>query len=161
VADRAQSKALIGADYLYAPDQDWWNCFQYLSDAAHAIFLLPAARGGTFKEIMWLKDQNLLSQCVFVMPETISETGVHAGMKVSTALKIVEWHPVDHAREWTAAQEAILAEAKLLLPDYQAPGAVFTLDGNGRIRAQAPLRLGSAIFKIAKLRKAIKVVLVR
>ena len=120
MADRAQSKALIGADYLYGPDQDWWNRFQYLSDAAHAIFLLPAACGGTFKEIMWLTDQNLLSKCVFVMPETISETGVHAGMKVSTALKIVEWHSVDHARERTAAQEAILAEAKLLLPDYQA-----------------------------------------
>lgn len=157
--NREQAKAVVGADYLYGADQDWWNRFQNLANTSKLIFLVPSARGGTFTEIAWLKNQHLLSKCVFIMPETISATGFHAGSKVWVALKYVEEQSFDHTLEWHAARQAILEQTKLVLPDYQTDGALFTLDEAGNVKSMARLRLARTLFKVAKLRRALRAVL--
>jgi hypothetical protein len=65
-----KDREIIGADYVYHGN-DWGDVIRRLATDARNIFVLPGLGTTIDREITWLRDQPLLSKCVFIMPETI------------------------------------------------------------------------------------------
>lgn len=154
--NRPQAAAIVGADYLFGADADWKATFHRLAAEATLIVLLPPERGSTLSEIAWLKEQDLLSRVIFVMPETVDRDGRYAATTLpGQTLTVREERFVDHAAGWATARAAVLAQTGLDLPVYQPSGALFTIDRTHGVRQLEPLALSGSLFKVAKLRRAV------
>jgi hypothetical protein len=157
--NRPQDKAIIGADYLYGADQDWFTRFQRLANNATLIFLLPSSHSGTLEEVAWLVEARLFQKCIFLMPETVTGSGIQGSSFVPSTVTETDDLFIDHAPEWEDARRAVSEKTKLRLPEYQEYGAVFTMDDSGVVRRLEALRLSRFVLKVVRLRRAIKRVL--
>jgi hypothetical protein len=141
---------IVGAERLFLPDENWWPSFQKLASRAVNIFVLASYRLGTLGEVRWLIEQDYLENCVFIMPETPFREGL---------AEIEESHrEVDHAAEWQMAADAVKMEAGITLPPYDRRGAMFTLRADGSVSVIVPLNLSSTLFRVARVRKAVRAV---
>jgi hypothetical protein len=155
---RASEADIIGADRLYLPDTGWWPTVEKLGSLAANVFVLPSHRQGTLQEIRWLAEQGHLTKCVFVMPETPSGRGLQFAVKIPKTVTITADREIDHAPSWRIAAEAVNKETGVRLPAYDPRGAVFTVHADGSVRAAHPLDLSRTLFRVGRLRKAIRAV---
>jgi hypothetical protein len=154
--NRAQEKSIIGADYLYGPDQDWFVRFQELAINAKLLFLLPSARQGTLDEVEWVIEKRALEKCVFIMPETVTGTGWQASSAVPSTVRVYEERIIDHAPEWKETRAAVLQRVNVPLPEYREDGALFMLNARGGVRRLERLGLSHSMWKVLRLRRVIK-----
>ena len=120
----------VGAGRVKVEEQSWQRDFRKLAGHAIGVLVVPSYRSGTKWEIEWLKEQGLLSRCIFVMPPKL------------------EFGGIDIDAEWTRAVEE-LQHMGLQLPDYDKKGALVRLDASGREEAREPFDLHS--FEAVKL----------
>src|SRR5262249_35293636 len=129
-----------------------------LAEAACILFVLPGVGPTIDKEIKWLQQQRMLSKCVFIMPETITDNGVKSAVTVPSTVKITEYRAIDHRGDWATAQTT-MQSLGLNLPGYQPEGALFSLDDTGQVKSISPLRLARTLLKVRRLRKALHQIL--
>lgn len=103
----------VGAARIKVADSDWQADIQQLISYAGGILLIPSAHEGTRWEIQHLKEQNLLSKTVFIMPP---------------ANRQFDW-PL----RWKQASES-LRGLSIVLPEYQPRGLLFTIDSAGHLK---------------------------
>jgi hypothetical protein len=149
-----QYTKILGADYVYHGNE-WEDVVRRLARAAQVVFVLPGVGTTVDKEIKWLREERLLSRCVFIMPETMTGKGWQFYTAVPSTVKRTDYCDIDHSADWAAAQQAML-ELGLALPDYRPEGALFTLRDEGRLNALAPLHLAGTPWKVRRVRKALE-----
>jgi len=140
-----------------------WQCeFQKVTSEALNIFVTVANDQGTLRAVRWLIDQDNLAKSIFVMPETPTATGVHFGNWLPELPVTIGWtessEEIDHAPRWQRAVEAFRKETGITLPPYDRRRATFTLRDDGSVHAIAPLNLSRSVFRVAKVRKAVRTV---
>jgi hypothetical protein len=154
--NRIQEKSIVGAGYVYGPDEDWFARFKTLASNARLLFLLPSTQKGTLEEVEWVFANQALEKCVFIMPETITGRGWQSSVSAPTTVKVYEQRFIDHAPEWEMTRAAVFERTRVSLPDYREAGAVFTLNSRGGLRRLEPLGLSRSLLKVLRLRKQIK-----
>lgn len=148
-------RSIVGAGRVYFGDGEWWDNVRVLARHASAIVVIPSAHDGTLQEIRWLHEERLLPKCVFVMPAMPSDGGWHVHVYGSSTVQIKNDTTADHAALWSAARVAIRDATGIELPPYSTSGALLGLDAEGRVVTSTRLDLGSALFKVRTLRRAL------
>lgn len=109
-----------GLLWLEGDDADWQANATRLAEGARAILLAPETTDGLVTEIRLLRDHGLLDRTIVKMlplPQDSWNTS----------------YPDRHARvdAWQRAQAGLAVE-DIALPDYDARGAIFRLDADGK-----------------------------
>lgn len=150
-----KEESLVGAGRVYFRDNEWWDRLRMLARHANAIIIVPSAHEGTLREIRWLHQERLLLKCVFVMPPTPSKGGWNVYVQSSSTVSFETYSAVDQATLWSEASAALRDSPGFELPPYDERGALLDVDADGRVIRVAPLGLGSALFKVRRLRRAL------
>jgi|GEM_PF-6770819 len=58
----------FGPGRIESHDKDWFDVFKDLATRASLIMMMPAYSEGTFQEIKWLYENDMLHKCRFIMP---------------------------------------------------------------------------------------------
>jgi len=109
----------IGAGRAFLDEEEWREGFRNLASVAERILIVPSANEGTLWEIAWLKENNLLDKCLFIMPPESLFQYLLA---------------VDMSALWDTARSALLDKG-ITLPEYDEDGMFFTLDSGGNVAA--------------------------
>jgi hypothetical protein len=120
----------IGAARILDGEASWKADIQMLLRRAAGVLVLPSAHEGTKWEIQFLKQENLLSKCVLLMPPRTRQ--------------------FDWRSKWEQAAQA-LQQYSITLPEYNERGLLFTLDEAGKV---ADARVFS-LFQRRSLRKSV------
>jgi hypothetical protein len=104
----------IGAGRIETSDSDWQREFVTLAEAADAIMVIPATSEGTRWEIEYLKENALLTKCVFVMPPGA----------------------FDLATEWDEAIEKL----PVWMPRYSNNGMLYAVNSEGQCQDSTDLK---------------------
>jgi len=124
-----QPGEMLGAGRIAASDEDWRAKFYALARVAHLIFVVPSHKSGTKEEIDWLRQNDYLGKCVFLMPPKFSKS------------------KLDAAKCWNQATAVLAASDTVRLPPYTYRGQIFRLGPDGSIREARTLRGLSALQK--------------
>jgi hypothetical protein len=123
-----------GAGRILTGDEDWQSKIIPLMQAARIIFIIPSHRPGTLWEINHITENRLLEKCIFIMPPE--------GAVRWTRGPEQDWQYdeplVNQSGDWETTRQT-LEELGLHLPSYEQTGALFTLDGSGRLDQYAEL----------------------
>ncbi len=152
-------RSIVGAGRVYFRDDEWWDSLRLLAKSANGIIIVPSEHEGTLKEIRWLHEERLLSKCVFVMPPRPGQGGWYVNVHGSSTVHIKDYAAPDPAQLWSTARAALRDSPGIELPPYMSEGALLALDAEGRVVKIQPLALGSVLFKVRRLRRALVPVL--
>ena len=61
----------IGAARIKTTEEDWQATFEVLANAASGFIVVPALSSGTWWEIKWLVDHNMIPRTVFICPQAL------------------------------------------------------------------------------------------
>lgn len=153
-----------GAARVTVSDDAWRETVEALARRAEFIVMVPLSRPGTMWELEWLKQSNLLSKIVFIMPEIPHETpsGVvswqesadrifDAGVRVYEASA----HMLDWQKEWLET-ERVTRNFGLQFPPLAAVGAVYTMNpSTGAVKDIVPLALTTLARRTSYLRTSV------
>ena len=112
---------LVGASRVETSDEEWQPLFILLAARARGIFLFPGSSTGSLKELLWLRDDNLLSKTVCLQPPS------------GTNEAVIE-------ADWSQIRSNLLKE-QFALPEFAANGSIFTLTLSGPVGQAWPLPL--------------------
>lgn len=150
-----QGEIIGGASRLVSTDSEWKTTVEILAEHAKSILIVPSNHEGTLWEIELLKEHNWLSKSIWIMPETISQTGFNAGV-VSIVPRIYrKWGYYIYPPIWNQATEAV-KKLNIELPTYENKGMIFMIDQDGKTCLFQPLALSKTSNKVRRLRKAIR-----
>jgi hypothetical protein len=113
--------ALVGASRVETSDEEWQPLFILLAARARGIFLFPGSSTGSLKELLWLRDNNLLSKTACLQPPS------------GTNEAVIE-------ANWSQIRSNLLKE-QFALPEFAANGSIFTLTQSGAVGQAWPLAL--------------------
>ncbi len=99
----------FGAGIIWARDIEWFHVFKNRAKKALLIFVLPSYHKGTFREIAYLKEEELLNKCLFIMPplNALSDGISTQDFWEKTAIK--------------------MKKIRITLPEYSPSGGIFIL----------------------------------
>jgi hypothetical protein len=112
---------LVGASRVETSDEEWQSLFILLAARARGIFLFPGSSTGSLKELLWLRDNNLLSKTVCLQPPSGANEAVIEA-------------------DWSQIRSNLLKE-QFALPEFVANGSIFTLTLSGAVGQAWPLPL--------------------
>jgi hypothetical protein len=108
----------IGVGRVRTSEQDWREAVKKMAPAAQNVLVVPSAKEGTKWEIEYLKEQGLLSKCVFIMPP-------------SRDIEIVQ--------DWKSS----IGKVPVEMPPHDPAGLLYSVNANGQIVKTAPLSVGT------------------
>jgi hypothetical protein len=118
----------IGVGRITTPDAEWQRDVQKLAHAAQSILVIPSNHAGTQWELNYLKEQNLLSKSIFVMPPDSSDEIVSNWNRSSTQVPI-----------W--------------MPPYSGKGMLYTVNPDGKLQTSELLDVRTTAALIARIKK--------
>jgi hypothetical protein len=107
----------IGAGRIETDEENWWDRFIILADAAEKIVIIPSYLSGTRREIEWLKAEKKLHKCIFLCPPA----GVSAGLNLKS--------------DW----DRTILESNIKIPAYALGGKFFRVDDDGELVREVPI----------------------
>ncbi|MCU0285600.1 MAG: hypothetical protein MUF15_04290 [Acidobacteria bacterium] len=98
----------IGAGRLLSTEENWKQIIQIMARAFGRILVIPSDRPGTKWELQWLKNEQYLDKCYFLMPPQ------------------PEYDKINMNEYWTETANNLI-DIGILLPPYDPKGQIFTL----------------------------------
>jgi hypothetical protein len=153
-----------GAGRVTTSDDHWRETEEALALHADFIAMVPLPRPSTMWELERLKQRDLLSKVLFIMPETPQETPGGVGSSQETDDRIfdagvrrfeAEAHMLDLAKEWLKV-ECVAGGFGLEFPPLAAVGALYTMNPTtGAVKDIVPLALSTLTRRISYLRTSV------
>jgi hypothetical protein len=153
-----------GAARVWVSNDSWRETVEALARQAEFIAMVPISRPGTMWELEWLRQSDLLSKVLFIMPETPRETpsGVVSMQETDdqifdagTRIYKASVHSLDLSKEWLE-MESVARKFDLEFPPLAAVGALFTVNPTtGAVKDIVPLALSLMTRRITYLRKSV------
>lgn len=121
----------IGAGRLETSDSDWQVEFKKLVFVAQVILVVPAISSGVRWEIDFLKEHDLLTKCIFVMPPGLGE---------------------GFAETWQCS----IGQLPIEMPPYSSKGMLYSVDSSGRLHTKANLAVKTTRALAARFREVLE-----
>ena len=122
---------------VYLDDAEWWSDFVLLAEGATLIVVMPDPSDHCVREASWLRTEKLLSKCIFYMRGSVRRGE--------------GWYEP----EWNKSVERF-REVGIMLPAYNAAGAIFTLYLSGTTKKIVTLDFTKTFFRIWRLRDRLR-----
>lgn len=118
----------VGVGRIAIEGSEWQRAIQTLAQAAQSIFVIPSDHDGTRWELDYLREQNLLSKSVFVMPPNASDQIIH---------------------DWERSR----GQLPIYMPPYSKKGMLYTLDSVGKLQSSESLNVGTTAALVSRIKR--------